>query len=180
MQLFLCSTAASKPKRLCAVVDVATKLLSLVDEYPVISQYLCTACKTHLWMTFSGFGRNYPILVPPSSAFSLWSQLPTLWSSMTGLFGVHHGSDGMYWESRESSRDATCLDSSINGVRSSQLLIQGSTISPLHGPPHCSQAANKPLTGRCLLSLSSVLLSTLVTANGLQLIGIELGSLPPS
>jgi hypothetical protein len=98
---------------------------------------------------------------------------------MTGLFGVHHGSDGMYWESRESSRDATCLDSSINGVRSSQLLIQGSTISPLHGPPHCSQAANKPLTGRCLLSLSSVLLSTLVTANGTGFLLSPPHRLPP-
>jgi hypothetical protein len=55
-----------------------------------------------------------------------------LWSLINGLFGVHHGNDSMYWQSRESSTDATHLDNLTNVVQSSQLLIQGLTIAPLH------------------------------------------------
>jgi hypothetical protein len=55
-----------------------------------------------------------------------------LWSLINGLFGVHRGNNSMYWQSRESSTDATHLDNLTNVARLSQLLIQGLTIAPLH------------------------------------------------
>jgi hypothetical protein len=96
--------------------------------------------------------------------------------------------------------DATCLDNLINGVRSSQLLIQGSTIAPLHGPPYFSQAANRgpeyvscrylpcrfpPHTRQCSRSQRWYWLSPfpnppLTAQADLQLVGIELGTLPPN